>query len=120
MMVVVEVMAAAAESAQSAGSAEVVGGVLGALDHLSGYQVYNLGESDRIALNDLIELLGKALGVTPQIESLPLQPGDVSHTNAEINKARAAIGYDPQTPINEGIRRFAAWFQARPYLWRED
>ena len=99
---------------------DIVGGVLGALDHLDGYQVYNLGESGRISLNELIELIGEALGVVPQIESLPLQPGDVSHTNADISKARAAIGYDPQTPIAEGIRRFAAWFQARPYLWREE
>lgn len=98
---------------------DIVGGVVAALDHLGGYQVYNLGESDRITLSELIELIGEALGVQPQIDALPVQPGDVSHTNADISRAKKHLNYDPQVPIAEGIRRFAAWFKTRPELWQE-
>ena len=99
---------------------DIVGGVLGALDHLEGYQVYNLGESDRVSLSRLIELLAQTLECPAQIDELPRQAGDVSHTNADINRAQRQIGYRPTVPIDEGIRRFCDWFVARPYLWRED
>ena len=99
---------------------DIVGGVLGALDHLEGYQVYNLGESDRVSLSRLIELLAQTLECPAQIDELPRQAGDVSHTNADIGRAQRQIGYRPTVPIDEGIRRFCDWFVARPYLWRED
>ena len=99
---------------------DIVGGVLGALDHLEGYQVYNLGESDRVSLSRLIELLAQTLECPAQIDELPRQAGDVSHTNADIGRAQRQIGYRPTVAIDEGIRRFCDWFVARPYLWRED
>ena len=97
---------------------DIIIGVLGALDHLDGYQVYNLGESDRVSLNQLIDLLARALKVDAQITELPRQPGDVSHTNADIRRAQDAIGYSPNVPIQDGIERFCAWFEDRPYLWQ--
>ena len=96
---------------------DIVTGVLGALDHLGGCRVYNLGESDRISLSDLIELLATTLGVEAKIEALPRQPGDVSHTNADIRRAQAEINYRPSVPIAQGIERFCAWFNERPHLW---
>ena len=96
---------------------DIVTGVLGALDHLGGCRVYNLGESDRISLSDLIELLATTLGVEAQIEALPRQPGDVSHTNADIRRAQSEISYRPSVPIAQGIQRFCAWFNERPHLW---
>lgn len=97
---------------------DIIIGVLGALDHLDGYHVYNLGESDRVSLNQLIDLLARALKVDAQITALPRQPGDVSHTNADIRRAQNEIGYRPSVAIHDGIERFCAWFEDRPYLWR--
>ena len=96
---------------------DIIIGVLGALDHLDGYRVYNLGESDRVSLSQLIDLLAQTLGVDAQIKELPRQPGDVSHTNADIGLAQREIGYRPTVRIREGIQRFSEWFNNRPYLW---
>jgi len=98
---------------------DIVAGVLAALDRVDGYRVYNLGESDRITLSRLISTIAEALGCEPEIQALPTQPGDVTHTNASIDRARTELDYNPQVPIEEGIRRFAAWFRERPALWKD-
>jgi UDP-glucuronate 4-epimerase len=61
--------------------------------------------------------LATTLGVEAKIEALPRQPGDVSHTNADIRRAQAEINYRPSVPIAQGIERFCAWFNERPHLW---
>ena len=86
---------------------DIIIGVLGALDHLDGYRVYNLGESDRVSFNELIDLLARTLGVPLRSTELPRQPGDVSHTNADINRAQLEIGYRPTVRIR---RRDSAIF----------
>ena len=58
-------------------------------------------------------LLADALGVEPRIEWHPPQPGDVTRTWASIEKARRLLGYEPATPIEEGIPRFVAWLRER-------
>ncbi|HKY32805.1 MAG TPA: NAD-dependent epimerase/dehydratase family protein [Candidatus Polarisedimenticolia bacterium] len=91
---------------------DIMDGVIKALDRVKGYRIYNLGESKSVPLAYLIELLQKELGVRAIIEPLPNQPGDVRMTCADISRARAELGYDPGVPIEEGIRRFAAWLKA--------
>jgi UDP-glucuronate 4-epimerase len=75
-----------------------------------GYQIYNLGESQTVKLSRLIELLENALGLKALIKRLPLQPGDVPLTCADITKAREQLGYQPKIPIELGISLFAKWF----------
>ena len=75
-----------------------------------GYQIYNLGESQTVKLNRLIELLESALGRKAIIKRLSLQPGDVPLTCADIAKAREHLGYQPQIQIEQGIALFANWF----------
>ncbi len=77
----------------------------------SDYEVINLGESRTVELRELISLLEKELGATAKIDRQPLQPGDVPQTFADIAKARQLLGYNPQTEIEEGIRRFIEWFR---------
>jgi UDP-glucuronate 4-epimerase len=72
--------------------------------------VFNLGESQTVALSDLIALIEKALGKTAVIDRKPEQPGDVPVTYADITKARALLGYDPRTKIADGIPKFVDWF----------
>jgi UDP-glucuronate 4-epimerase len=92
---------------------DIIAGVRAAIDYqASDYEVINLGESRTVELRELISLLEKELGVEVQIDRQPLQPGDVPQTFADITKARRLLNYNPQTPIEEGIRKFVAWFQS--------
>ncbi len=90
---------------------DIVGGVLGALSAPPGHRIYNLGESATISLADLVSLIEKATGVPAKRKFLPLQPGDVTATYADISRARAEIGYDPKTPVAAGVEKFVAWFR---------
>lgn len=98
---------------------DIIAGVRASIDHVgdsgkSSYEVINLGESRTVKLRELISLLEQELGATAQIDRQPLQPGDVPQTFADITKARDILGYDPQTQIEEGIRRFVEWFEWKP------
>jgi UDP-glucuronate 4-epimerase len=83
------------------------------IDRVSGFHIYNLGESRRVSLGTLIAILEKELGVPAKIQSMPDQPGDVRTTWADVSRARAELDYDPKVPIEEGIRRFVAWLRER-------
>lgn len=91
---------------------DIIAGLSAAIAYTgSDYEVINLGESRTVELRELISLLEKELDATARIDRQPLQPGDVPQTFAEISKARRLLGYDPQTQIEEGIRRFVEWFR---------
>jgi UDP-glucuronate 4-epimerase len=91
---------------------DIVDGILAALDAAAPFDIVNLGGSRTTTLQRLIELVGAALGTKPLIEELPLQPGDVPITFAEVAKAKRLWGWEPKVPIEEGIDRFVKWYQA--------
>ncbi len=91
---------------------DIVDGVAACTTHDFGYEVFNLGESQTIRLDELIGLLESALGKEAIIDRRPPQPGDVPVTFADISKARAKLGYDPRTKIVAGIPKFVDWFRA--------
>lgn len=91
---------------------DAIQGILNALENVYRFEILNLGSSTTISLKDLIELIGKALGKIPKIEKLPDQPGDVPTTYSDISKARNLLKYQPQTSIEEGIKKFVEWFKA--------
>ena len=74
-----------------------------------GYQIFNLGESQTVSLDFLIELLEQALNRKAIIEHLPPQPGDVPLTCADISKAGRQLGYHPKVKIEQGIPLFIDW-----------
>ena len=74
--------------------------------------VYNLGGSRTTTLLDLVDLIGRALGKKPDVAFKPDQPGDVPLTYADVTRAGRALGYAPRVAVEEGIRRFVAWYQA--------
>ena len=91
-------------------------GVTGALRWLEKeqrpvYEIFNLGESRTVELSDLVRLLGEAMGSEPELKRLPMQPGDVLCTYADIAKSRGMLGYAPEVAIEEGIGRFVRWFR---------
>jgi UDP-glucuronate 4-epimerase len=91
---------------------DILAGVRSAIDYsATDYEVINLGESRTVELRELISLLEKELGVEAKIDRQPLQPGDVPQTYADISKARSLLGYNPQTQIEVGIKRFVEWFR---------
>jgi len=93
---------------------DIIAGVRAAINYQgSMYEVINLGESRTVELRELIELLERELGRNAVIDRQPVQPGDVPQTFADIAKARQLLGYNPQTPIEEGIHRFVAWYRRK-------
>jgi UDP-glucuronate 4-epimerase len=91
---------------------DIIAGVVAAIDYdKSDYEVINLGESRTVELRELISLLEKELDSHAIIDRQLPQPGDVPQTFADIEKARRLLGYNPQTQIEEGVRRFIQWFR---------
>jgi len=74
------------------------------------YRLYNVGNHSPVQLLDFIALIEKALGQEAIKKFLPLQPGDVPATYADVSDLAADIGFTPKTPIAEGIARFVAWY----------
>jgi len=91
---------------------DTVDGVIAATQQEFGYEIFNLGESQTVPLTRLIALLEEALGKQAILDRQPAQPGDVPITYANIDKARAGLGYAPRVPIEAGIPRFVEWFRA--------
>jgi UDP-glucuronate 4-epimerase len=89
---------------------DIVNGISCALNTVDGYRIYNLGESRVINLKSLVEMIEKLLGKKAVLKFLPLQPGDVKTTYADISKARKEIGYAPKFDIESGIREFINWY----------
>ncbi len=92
---------------------DIVAGVKAALfaDGLEPYEIFNLGNNRAENLMGFIKTLADALGVEPKMEMLPMQPGDVPVTFADISKARKKLGYEPATPISAGIPEFVKWYR---------
>lgn len=90
--------------------ADVIDGILKAIDKCERYHIYNLGESKTISLKELIHLIENSLGKKTKIDRLPFQSGDVIVTYADISKAQKELGYKPETKIEEGISLFIDWY----------
>jgi UDP-glucuronate 4-epimerase len=93
---------------------DIVDGILAALRYdATSFEAINLGNERPIALKDLVAKIAEALGVDPEIEWLPMQPGDVPLTCASVEKAAALLGYEPKVTFEEGLARFAEWLRER-------
>ena len=91
---------------------DIVSGIRAAMEYdRTAYEVINLGNNQTISLREMIAGIEQALGISATIEWLPDQPGDVPQTWANIDKARALLGYEHRTKYSEGVRRFAEWLR---------
>ncbi len=82
------------------------------------YEILNLGNSSPVSLKEMINTIGKAVGVVPKINQLPMQPGDVERTYADVSKAKVLIGYEPKTTFEQGIQNFVNWYKANKELYK--
>jgi UDP-glucuronate 4-epimerase len=76
------------------------------------WRIYNIGNHTPVDLMEVVRLLEAALGRKATWEPMPMQPGDVRETCADVEDLRKAVGFAPNTPIAAGIRQFVDWFQA--------
>ena len=90
---------------------DIISGVMASITHKAPFAIYNLGESETTTLVDLVRRIEGALGREAVLDRQPFQPGDVPVTYADISLARAELGYDPSTPISEGIPRYVEWYR---------
>ncbi|MDE2055580.1 MAG: capsular biosynthesis protein CpsI, partial [Xanthomonadaceae bacterium] len=75
------------------------------------YRVYNIGNSHPVQLSHYIEVLEDCLGRQAEQNLLPLQPGDVPDTSAEVTELMNDTGYKPDTSVEEGVKRFVEWYR---------
>jgi UDP-glucuronate 4-epimerase len=75
------------------------------------FRIYNIGNNKKIELNKYIELLENELGIKAEKNLLPMQDGDVLETWADVDDLILDTGYSPNTPVEEGIKRFVAWYK---------
>jgi UDP-glucuronate 4-epimerase len=89
---------------------DIVQGIIAAIDAEFKFEIFNLGDSRVVELQDMISLIEKALGKKAKKQMLPEQPGDVPITYADISKARRMLGYQPKYQFEEGLRIFTDWY----------
>lgn len=94
---------------------DTISGIKGVINYLMShnhvYEIINLGNNKPISLNDLVKEISAATGIKPKIERLPMQPGDVDITCADISKAEKMINYQPKTQLHEGLKKFVNWYK---------
>ena len=81
------------------------------MSHENVYEILNIGNSSPVSLKEMIQTIGQALGKEPKIKQLPMQPGDVDRTYADISKAKKLIGYEPKVSFEQGIKNFVEWYK---------
>ena len=96
---------------------DIIQGVTAAVDFTrrgeGRFEVINLGESRTVTLSEMIRVVGEVFDRKPRIRSLPMQPGDVERTYADVTKARELLGYRPSTEFVDGMRVFASWYETQ-------
>lgn len=75
------------------------------------YRLYNIGNHTPVGLMDYIAIIEKAVGKKARLNLLPKQPGDVDVTFADVSELKAATGFEPKTPLAEGIAKFVGWYR---------
>ena len=90
---------------------DIVEGVVRVIDRPAPYRIFNIGNHERVELMRYIRAIEAAVGRKAVLELLPMQPGDVVATEADVEALGAATGFRPHTAVEEGVRRFVAWYR---------
>jgi UDP-glucuronate 4-epimerase len=94
---------------------DIIDGTAAAVERVAqspvGFRPYNLGGCQGTRLDELVARIGAALGKEPRVELVPELRGDVQHTLARVARAESELGYAPKIGLDEGLRRFVAWYR---------
>jgi UDP-glucuronate 4-epimerase len=92
---------------------DIVAGTVAAIERVqpAAYEIFNLGGTSTISLRELIETVERVVGKPAKIERAPDQPGDVPITYANVDRAKAALGYEPRVRVDDGIARQWQWLR---------
>lgn len=90
---------------------DIVSGIVASIDKNYSEEIFNLGSGRKEELMDYVAMIEKACGKDGKKEFLPMQPGDVRRSLADIKKAKKMLGFDPKTSIREGIPKFVTWYK---------
>jgi UDP-glucuronate 4-epimerase len=90
---------------------DIVDGTVAAIDSAFEYEILNLGSSQPAALMNFIKIIEMQLGKKAEINSLPMQMGDVQETISDITRAKDSLGYEPKVAIGVGIHKFVTWYK---------
>jgi len=90
---------------------DIVAGIVASIDKNYDEEVINLGCGRKEELMDFIRIIEEACGKEAQKEMLPMQPGDVRTSLADISKAEKLLGYEPKTQIKDGVPKFIEWYR---------
>ncbi|SDJ87433.1 Nucleoside-diphosphate-sugar epimerase [Catalinimonas alkaloidigena] len=101
---------------------DTVDGICRAIEYVQAqpkvFETFNLGNHKPTQLSELIHTLYELLGREPNIQQLPMQPGDVSITCASTEKAKELLGYEPSTSLREGLQKFIDWYHQKNHLYQ--
>lgn len=89
---------------------DLIAGIVGAIKNISGYNIFNLGESRTISLKSMVSQIENIIGKKAILNKLPLQKGDMIKTYANINKAKKVLGYNPIYSFELGLEKFVDWY----------
>lgn len=94
---------------------DIINGILKSItyveDNEKTYEIFNIGSNNPISLKEMIETIEEVLNKEAIIQRLPMQPGDVDRTYADITKLRKTTGYNPSITFKEGITKFITWYK---------
>jgi UDP-glucuronate 4-epimerase len=97
---------------------DIINGIVLACDYDCNFEIFNLGNSMTVSINELIELIEKKLGKEANKKYVSIQNGDVINTCADISKARRLLNFIPQVSIEAGIERFVNWYKLNKDIYK--
>lgn len=90
---------------------DIAAGITAASQRRLGYEVINLGRGEPVLVSDFVRSIERLVGKPANLKQAPMMDADVEYTYADISKARRLLGYEPQTSVQEGVRRFWEWYR---------
>lgn len=90
---------------------DIVAGVVAAVERPFKFEIINLGNNQPVSLNEFIDSLEQIIGSKAKIKPMPMQPGDVTQTYADIKKAKQLLDFEPKISLYQGLKKFVAWYQ---------
>jgi UDP-glucuronate 4-epimerase len=91
---------------------DAVDGILRAADATGRFDVYNIGNSHPVRIESMVDILAQSLGKPVKRRYMPIPPGEMTLTHADLTKSRRDLGYSPHVSFEDGIRRFADWMKS--------